>query len=606
MKQRHVISAILLGLFGVILVVYWQTLSADFLHWDDDINVFENPHVQGLSPENLLWMFTDFEQAIRYKALSWLAWGIVHELFGLNPFGFHLANVFLHTMNAWLMFFLILRVFRRSEGEQSRSHLIVVGIATLIWAVHPMRVEPVAWVTGLPYHLALLFILGSTICYLRTDFSRSVWSQFNFQASIGLYLFAAMTYPIVLGFSAVLVALDLAPLRRGLSFRTEVGRKAWIEKMPFLLIAFLMIGGTLYGRFFRVGDWFQAAGTESFTLIERVLQAGYVWGYYVWKPLWPSNLNPLYDTLLEFSTSDPRFLVSTLAVFMLSIFLAAKHRRWPVLAALWIAHLGLLVPMLGLTERPHYPHDRYSILNGILWSIALVGLWTRLPEKRRKEGIAVGLALTLVLGFMSWKQTEFWKNDFTFFTRLAERTAKPDLRAAALMKLGNAHGEAGNDLFALKFYEDARTADPRFPLIQLPYNHGTALLRTGRISEAISQFNRALAIQPNHLGTLNNLAVCHRQRKEYEAAVSLLRRALELAPDNPDLVENLGATFFESGNDAAAEPLLRRSLDLGSSSIAAHRQLAEICRHSGRQELANEHSRIAWKLEQESRSASER
>jgi hypothetical protein len=295
MKSRHYIPALLLAMAGIIFAVFWPTLSADFLHWDDDINVFENPHVQALSAENLRWMFTDFEQAIRYKALSWLAWAVVHELFGLNPFGYHLANVLLHTLNAGLVFFLLLRLVPVRAEEPEVPRLLAATVATLLWAVHPLRVEPVTWVTGLPYHLSLGFLLVATHCYLRTDFTRSVWRQGSFLAAIGGYLLAAMAYPIVLGFVAALIALDLGRFGRDLSFRTEAGRRVWLEKLPFIGIAGLTIAGTLYGRFFHVGDWFQAAGTESFTPAERITQACYLWIYSVWRnrtirmiviPLW--------------------------------------------------------------------------------------------------------------------------------------------------------------------------------------------------------------------------------------------------------------------------------------------------------------------------------
>ena len=116
MRPHHRTTAIVLALVAVVFGVFFRTLESGFLRWDDDINVFENPHVQGLTAENLRWMFTDFEQAIRYKPLSWLAWAVVHEVFGLNPFGYHLANVLLHCANTVLVFLLIRRVLALSSS----------------------------------------------------------------------------------------------------------------------------------------------------------------------------------------------------------------------------------------------------------------------------------------------------------------------------------------------------------------------------------------------------------------------------------------------------------------------------------------------------------
>ena len=116
MRPHHRTTAIVLALVAVVFGVFFRTLESGFLRWDDDINVFENPHVQGLTAENLRWMFTDFEQAIRYKPLSWLAWAVVHEVFGLNPFGYHLANVLLHCANTVLVFLLIRRLLTLSSS----------------------------------------------------------------------------------------------------------------------------------------------------------------------------------------------------------------------------------------------------------------------------------------------------------------------------------------------------------------------------------------------------------------------------------------------------------------------------------------------------------
>jgi tetratricopeptide (TPR) repeat protein len=490
---------------------------------------------------------------------------------------------------------------RLNGGEENKvARDLAAAVAAALWALHPLRVEPVTWVTGLPYHLSLAFLLGATLAYHGVDAMVSPWRQGRFRMSLVLFLLAAMTYPIVLGFPCVLLAIDLAR-GRDLSLRTPGGRAVWMEKLPFFALAGLTVAGTLYGRLFRVGDWFQAAGTDSFTLAERLTQAGYLWGYYVWKPWWPTGLNPLYDTLLDFSPTEPRFLLSTFGVGLITLVLMMRWRRWRGWAAAWLAHVGLLVPMLGLTEKPHYPHDRYSILNGILWSVLLMAGWSRLSAWGRRVGLGLGLLLAVMAAGSSRIQTAMWQDDIAFFARLADRTGRPDLKAAALMKLGNAHAAAGNDGLAVRQYEQARVSAPGFPLVHLPYNHGTALLRLKRYDEAVMELERARRIDPDHLGVLNNLAVGHRQRGELTTSIALLRQAVERAPGNSELLKNLGATLMDAGDLASAESWLRRSVeaDPGSAGAAGiHRRLAEIYRGTDRQELANRHSRRAWELEQ--------
>lgn len=598
MKERHVISVVLLALFAIVLGVFWPTLSADFLQWDDDINVFENPHIQGLTGENLAWMFTDFEQAIRYKALSWLGWAIVHEIFGLNPFGYHLANVFLHSMNTWLVFFLCLRFL----GERNHAGLLAAGIAALLFGLHPLRVEPVAWVTGLPYHLSLLFLLATVIFYLKTEGSPSGFRQRNYWLAAISYLLAVMTYPTVLGFCAVLIAVDFFPLRRfqresGFSFFDADARRVWIEKIPFLLLASLTIAGTLYGRFFNVGSWFQAADAEQFTMAERGMQAFYVWAYYVWKPLWPTDLCPLYPTLLKFSPTDLVFVVSAIGVVGVSVLLWLRRSRWPWALALWGAHLGLLVPMLGLTERPHYPHDRYSIVNGVLWSVLFIAAYRRLGGAKPLPLLLGGGLAVVVLGTLSFRQTAIWKNDITFFTYLSERSGTPRLNAAALMKLGNAYGENGEDLFALKYYDEAWQTDPQFPYVQLPYNHANALLRQGRTSAALEKYKLALEIEPEHLGALNNVGICLLDLDQPRAAIEHFRRAVEIDPRNPNSLFNLGAAAADHGNRVAARQFLLRALELNPMGVNTHRKLAELYTADGQAALAERHIAAALQIE---------
>jgi len=597
-KERHVISVVLLALFAIVLGVFWPTLSADFLHWDDDINVFENPRVQGLTGENLAWMFTDFEQAIRYKALSWLGWALVHEIFGLNPFGYHLANVFLHAMNTWLVFFLCLRFL----GVRSHAGILAAGIAALFFGIHPLRVEPVAWVTGLPYHLSLLFLLSSLIFYLKVEASSSGFRQRCYWLAAASYLLAVMTYPTVLGFCAVLVAVDFFPGRRfqgdgGCNFVDPSARRAWIEKIPFVLLASLTIVGTLYGRFFNVGSWFQAADAAQFTMAERLMQAFYVWGYYVWKPLWPTGLCPLYPTLLKFSPTDAVFVVSAIGVVVVSVLLWIKRSRWPWAMALWVAHLGLLVPMLGLTERPHYPHDRYAIVNGVLWAVGFMVLYRRFGAAKGGAVIAAGTAVAIVLGVLSFRQTAIWKNDITFFTHLSEHSGTPRLNAAALMKLGNAYGENGEDLFALKYYDEAWATDPEFPYVQLPYNHANALLRQGRTSAAIEKYELALKVEPEHLGALNNMGICLLDLKHSQPAIELFRKAVGIDPQNANSLFNLGSAMADNGDSDTALQMLQQSLHFNPMGINTHRKLAELYTAKGQSDLAERHTSAALQIE---------
>ena len=589
MRPHHRTTAIVLALLAVVFAVFFRTLESGFLRWDDDINVFENPRVQGLTAENLRWMSTDFEQAIRYKPLSWLAWALVHEVFGLNPFGFHLANVLLHCVNTVLVFLLIRRLLAlssslaptggegRGEGATgSHSALrvprsafdqslltsaatgeICAALGALLWAVHPLRVEPVAWVTGLPYGLALLFALVATLLYLRAhapDADTSTRRR-DYWLSVGAFALAVLSYPIVLGFVAALVALDFYPLRRFGAPKAGL-RAVLLDKLPFLALSLLLVAGTVYGRFHVTGTWDKPVTLDNFPPFARAMQAFYLWAYYAWKPLLPLDLCPVYPVLMEGRFAEPAFLLSALGVLAASGVLLAKRNVWPAAFALWLAHLGLLVPMLGLTERPHYPHDRYAIIAGILWAVALAALLWRFVRARPRPApvLAGGAALVIFLAAMSWRQSAIWHSDLPFFTDMAAKLRSPHYRSQALMKLGNALADAEDDARAIAAYRDALQLSPASATFHLHFNLGNALARQGRWADAVPAYEAALKFKPDHAGAHLNLGNALAARNDLPRAAEHLTRAVQLVPQSAEAHALLADVLVKQGKPDGARP----------------------------------------------------
>ncbi|MEQ2010189.1 MAG: tetratricopeptide repeat protein [Limisphaerales bacterium] len=561
MRPHHRTTAIMLALVAVVFGVFFRTLESGFLRWDDDINVFENPRVQGLTAENLRWMFTDFEQAIRYKPLSWLAWALVHEVFGLNPFGCHLANVLLHCANTVLLFILLRRLLgcgmRNAEcGVEPAAHLdLCAALGALLWAVHPLRVEPVAWVTGLPYGLALMFLLAATLLYLRAHSSKAEprSSRRDYWFSVGAFALAAMSYPIVLGFVVVLVALDFVPLRRIGAPQTSL-RGVLLDKVPFLALSLLLVAGTVYGRFHVTGTWDKPVTLDNFPPLARTMQAFYLWAYYAWKPLLPLDLCPVYPVLMESKFTEPAFVLSALGVLAVSAVLFAKRQVWPAAFALWLVHLGLLVPMLGLTERPHYPHDRYAIINGILWSVALAGVMWKFSRARSKPApvLAIGAAVVVLLAAMSWRQTAIWHSDLPFFSDLAAKLRSPHYRSQALMKLGNAHADLGDDARAVGSYREALQLSPSSATFHLHFNLGNALARHSQWVDAIASYETALRLKPDSASAVLNFGVALAGGGELARALEQLSRAVVLDPQNAEAHAQLAAVLGKLGRSDEA------------------------------------------------------
>jgi len=407
----------------------------------------------------------------------------------------------------------------------------------------------------------------------------------------------------VLGYVAALVALDFFPLRRfhrgeKLSLVDAAARRVWLEKIPFLLLSVVLVAGTVYGRFFVTGDWPKPTRVEDFGLVARLMQAFYLWAYYVWKTLLPLDLGPFYTTLLGNRPFDPPFTASALAVLGFTVLLLLRWRRWPAALALWLAYLGLLVPMLGLTERPHYSHDRYSIVNGVVLAVAATLI---VRQACAKFGPRVTLTLASLLAALcvggSVRQVRIWENDFVFFKELLRRMPPAgQLRAVALLKLGNAQADIGEDQQAEAAYREAMQSSPNNTFVQLPYNFGNVLARQGRWAEAEVAYAKAVSLDPRHLAARNNYGIALAKAGHFDAAFAQFDEALRLAPNSADTHLNYGIALAGKGDLARAVNQLDRALELSPGLAIAHAQLAEVLARQGKPDEARRHAAEAERI----------
>jgi hypothetical protein len=467
-SRRH--DLLIAGLLAsVTMAVFWRVLGNGFVQWDDDIMVYQNPHIQGLDAKRLLWMFTDVAYSMRYKPLTWLGYAVVHSLRGFDPFAFHLVGVLFHCANTILIFVVLKQLAQVSLRETPipvwRVSL-AAGLAALAWAVHPLRVEPVARVTDVTYGQSLFFLLISLLCHLRAvGIGRACTApkRWHVAAALGFAL-AMFTYPFVAGFVVVLVVLDFWPLHRlGLGKNGLWGaaaRRVWREKLPFLLLASIAFV-TFIGRVNPTGIWTER---EEFHrgAFAMAMQAGYVWTYYLWKPWLPLDLSPVYTALVWFVPTAWPFLASAALVIGLTVLCVVRWKRWPLFRTLWICHLVLLLPALGLTEQPHYTGDRYDYVPAILWSaLALAGL-CRLGLRNKAYGVAVAalVAITGAEAAMAIPQTRVWHDSETLFRHTIASLGNDPYRAIMHRRLGMVYAAEGSLDQAIEQYRLSLAISP--------------------------------------------------------------------------------------------------------------------------------------------------
>jgi protein O-mannosyl-transferase len=585
--RNQVLIAVLL--FTGVLLVFGRSLRWEFVQWDDDINVYENARIQSLNAESLAWMFSDLQQALRYKPLSWLTWAALRSVFGLKPAAFHAANLLFHALNAVLAFFVVQRLLRminpRADSMSNARLLVPSTIAALLWSLHPMRAEPVAWVTGLPYCQSVFFALLSFWCYLGAHQSPAGFPRHKrfYWMSVGWFALSLLTYPIVLGFAGVLIVTDhflirpMNPAPEG--NQSPSGSRLWLEKLPFITLTVLFLSLALYGRIHASGIWAKPEHAQGLSLAGKLTQSTYVWAYYLGKPWAPFHLSPIYTALVSFQPQDWPFVGSLLLVTILTIVFLWQRKRWPFICALWLCHLGLLVPVLGLTEHPHYTSDRYHYFAGILWPIwiayALAKAWPRAGLRAASCALATGVVL--ILGGMSFRQTFIWKDSETLFRSMLSRLGSVPISGQIHRRLADVllnHGrvnEAWNEMTS------AEKVDANHPDTQA----GLAILLViqNRAPEAIKHYRLALGLKPDWPETLNNLAwllATHPDDtlRDGAEAVRLAERACQLTSGkDPMLLGTLAAAYAETGRFAEAIVIGERARTLatamGLSDVAA-------------------------------------
>jgi tetratricopeptide (TPR) repeat protein len=572
-KSPVLISAVIAILS---LIVFSRVLSAGFVMWDDDRMVYLNPNLSGLSLEHLGWIFTHEDATRRYTPLAALNYSITYQISGLNPFGYHFSPWLFHGVSAGLLFLILRRLLNKGflrHGRKIEAWRIDLGAAAgaLLWSLHPLRTEVVAWVGAGFYSQAMFFLLLSLLCYLWAD-EADINSKSHLRRvlmSAGLFAAAILSHPIVIGFFIVFIVLDIYPLGKikGRWWKTVDGRKVLAEKIPFVAAALIISAVTIL---IRVNDsQLQNITLSQFGILDRTMQAFYIWGYYIWRPLYPVNLAPVYTSLINFDPLSLPFLASATMVIGGFAVLILLQRRWPLGLTLGVCYLVMLVPVLGFLEHPYFANDRYSILVSICFSVLLaVFVATSKTKARSFALIVLSVAVIATLGILSWRQVQVWNNSENLFVHTIDSVGENPSKFVLQHRLGLYYFKQGRYGEGIELLQKNANpvqikkesgSDVRNGIAGLieagqlvPYlakvrdNPGKALVTDFQIFQALEQFlasNLDPAIVHSVLGN-----ILFYQGRFTEAADEK-KRSLEMAPNNPD-VENGAAWLFATCPDA--------------------------------------------------------
>src|SRR5881296_2877460 len=278
----------------VTFAAFLPALQNEFVGWDDVTNFLENPDYRGLAWTQLRWMWTT--HLGHYIPLTWMTLGLDYLLWGMNPFGYHLTSLLLHAANAVVFFFVVGRILTLALPSPSgRGHALAAaaGFAALVFAIHPLRVESVAWVTERRDVLSGLFYLLTILVYLRAC-AREAPGRRSYWLSVTLFGCALLSKSMAVSLPVVLLILDVYPLRRlggSLGWASASARRVYLEKIPFVLLAAAASAIAVMAQ----SSVHAALSLAQLSIPGRVAISAYGLSFYLWKMVVPVNLSPVYE-----------------------------------------------------------------------------------------------------------------------------------------------------------------------------------------------------------------------------------------------------------------------------------------------------------------------
>jgi protein O-mannosyl-transferase len=512
-----------------VIIVYWPARNNDFINFDDDVYVTDNPNIQsGLNWQSVKWALTTSYFSY-WHPLTWLSHTLDWQLFGGRPGPQHLVNVFLHAANSLLLFIVLNRVTKRIW-----PCIFVAGL----FALHPLNVESVAWIAERKNVLSTLFWFLTMLAYARYAERPSAG---RFIAAIVFFEMGLMSKPMLVTLPFVLLLLDYWPLGRFSASRRSI-TKLILEKVPFILLAGVSCIITFISQK-QVGTVTSAPFKERF--------ANVICSYidYIGKMFWPSHLGVLYPFPADF-LPVAKVIPDGILLILITALVFYYGRRFKYLIVCWLWYLGTLVPVIGIIHvGGQAMADRYSYvpLIGIFIIIAFGAADLSLKIPFRKVILAtLASAVLLACAVVTSIQLTYWKDSLTLFDHtltVIESKSSHVVSAASGRHLDE----------AFRFI-------PNSPVIH--NNYGNALRKAGRIDEAIDYYKFALLLDPKYASARYNLAISLGVKGRYDEAAEQCRIYLSMYPNDADMQTNLGIMLLKQGKLDEAIESIKKALQI--------------------------------------------
>jgi tetratricopeptide (TPR) repeat protein len=558
----------------LVAIVYAPVWHHAFVNYDDDRYVTENPFVrQGLSLASVRWALTT-THASNWHPLTWLSHMLDVELYSLHPAGHHLTSVVLHAANAVLLMWVLFGMTGRFWPGL---------LVALLFALHPLRVESVAWVAERKDVLAGLFWMLTLLAYGR--YVRRPGGA-RYGLVIACFAVGLTAKPTLVTLPFVLLLLDVWPLRRTATEAHAI-RKRVVEKVPLFVLSAASVAITLVAQ--KSGGAMRAS--EIWPLGQRLANALIAYVAYLWKTVWPTRLACFYPHPAAVR-ADASWMgwavVAGLLLAVASAVAVAAMRRHPYVAVGWFWYLGTLVPVIGIVQvGSQAMADRYTYLP--LIGIYIVVAWTLSDwiEGRARLPAFVVPAIAVVIAALATVtriQVAHWKDGEALFEHALRVTRDNYVAQNNLGTLFESRGDLGQ---AAVRFERALRIRPDFAPAH--NNLGLVLTKQGDLPEAIEYFEHAIRLNPGYAEAHNNLGVALQRQGDIARAAEHFERAVSLDPVNAEAHNNLGVIYEQRGDLVRAAEHYERALRIDPSFAEAHNNLGNVL--LGRGDLAGARAR---------------
>jgi len=558
-----------LVLFALAFLLYANAIGNDFV-WDDLDLITQNPTMGKLSASQLATLFTSnfwsgYQTAGYYRPAVTISYHVQWHLFHGNPAGFHFVNAVWNAIVVTLLFLLVYLLFRNA---------VMAAVTALLFAVHPLHTENVAWISGRTDVMAAMFALGSLVCYTLFRQRRS-WPWFA--GALVTFMVSLMAKEAAVFIPLVVVVLELPPLRSRVApagqASSRAGALAGVVGYVVVFAVYMVL------RDHALGLVSSSYPPYAPGLVGRIALPLSIFAGYLARLVFPFRLNAEWDAHVPASFADLH-VIAGLALLAAVVFAIVRWRRVPEVvlgAVILLAGVGPVLNIIPIGEISaerflYLPSIGFALLVGALfapaWTAASPSLadlptmrGARRPFVSREHGREMVWVLVVVLVAFAARtvtRNPVWKNEQVLFTATVKAAPKSP---RARVNLGDVAMRQGRFNDAIAPYKQALDIDPDFGLALS--NLAGVYAQQHRLDEAAPLIERAVRNHPDNPGLLSNLGSLYYEQKRYDEAAAQLRRALELDPEQPTAHFNLGLIEFDRNNFAAARPHFAAVANLG-------------------------------------------